>query len=205
MIPAPGVPGVAFGTQADGDGRKSLTARREIALTLGISSDWAYVDQVHGVRVVSVDSMGNHGSADGIFTRRDGLPLAIGTADCVPIALVGDTAVAMLHAGWRGVAGGIVGRAINDQPHGTFHSAVIGPHIGPCCFEVGDEVVESIGGFTATTTAGTTSIDLAAAITAQIDGQLPIEEVSACTMCDDRFASHRQNGTPARQVSVVWL
>lgn len=205
MILAPGVPGVAFGTEADGDGRNHRSARRTISSTLGISADWAYVDQVHGVHIVTVDHQGNHGSADGICTRTAGLPLAIGTADCVPVALVGAGTVAMLHAGWRGVAGRIVDRAIDDQPPGTFHTAVIGPHIGACCYEIGDEVVEAIGGFKSSTAAGTTSVDLKAAIVAQIDHRVGVKDVSACTMCDDRFASHRRNGTPARQVSLAWL
>ena len=205
MILAPGIPGVAFGTKADGDGRNDDSARREISSALAISSDWAYVDQVHGVQILTVDHNGNHGSADGMHTRTEALPLAIGTADCVPVALVGGGMVAMLHAGWRGVAGGIVDRALAAQTPGTFHTAVIGPHIGPCCYEIGDEVVEAVGGFAATTTAGTTSVDLKAAIVAQIDQRVAVEDVSACTMCDDRFASHRRNGTPVRQVSLAWL
>jgi purine-nucleoside/S-methyl-5'-thioadenosine phosphorylase / adenosine deaminase len=205
MILTPGVPGVAFGTAADGDGRNDPSVRALIASELGISHHWAYVDQVHGSAIVDVSDAGNHGPADGMSTSVADLPLAIGTADCVPVALVGDGTVAMLHAGWRGVAAGIVLRALADIAVSTYTTAVIGPRIGSCCYEVNSDVIEAVGGFEATTRRGTTSVDLGAAIVAQIDGRLPVLDVPYCTRCDERFASHRRNGTKVRQVSLAWL
>ncbi len=205
MILAPGVPGVAFGTRHDGDARRDASARTAIAQRLGITDAWAYVDQVHGSDIVPVSTAGNHGEADGLTTATVGLPLAIGTADCVPVALVGDTSVAMLHAGWRGVAAGIVAKAVDPARGQEYAVAVIGPHIGPCCYEVSQDVVDAIGGFAATTSSGTLSVDLGAAVAAQIGDGIRVVDVSACTKCDDRFASHRRDGTKVRQVSIVWL
>ncbi len=203
MISAPGIPGVVFGTRTDGDGRNDPEARHAFSVALGIADAWAYVDQVHGNHIATVDLPGNHGAADGLTTTTPGLPIAIGTADCVPVGLVGERVVGMLHAGWRGVAAGIVDRALVDG-HG-FETAVIGPHIGPCCYEVGPEVPDAIGGYEARTTEGTVSVDLNRAIVSQIDGRVDVVDVSVCTMCDDRFASHRRDATKDRQVAVAWL
>jgi hypothetical protein len=205
MILTPGVPGVAFGTVADGDGRSDSSARVSISSELEISHDWAYVDQVHGATIVEVTESGNHGRADGMSTSVGGLPLAIATADCVPVALVGDETVAMLHAGWRGVASGIVLRALGGTGGSGYSTAVIGPRIGSCCYEVGTDVIEAVGGFEATTTHGTSSVDLGAAIVSQIDGRVAVVDVALCTKCDERFASHRRDGTKIRQVSLAWL
>jgi len=205
MIFAPGIPGVAFGTLDDGDGRSDARARRSIAETLGIPDSWAYVDQVHGAEVLFVEAGGNHGPADGLITGKRLLPLAIGTADCVPVAFVSPTAVAIVHAGWRGVAAGVVGRALASmEKHGPVSDVVIGPHIGSCCYEVGPEVVQAVGGYGRKTTYGTPSIDLGSAIEAQVDDKASVRSVSACTKCDERFASHRRDGTKIRQVSVAW-
>ena len=205
MILAPGVPGVAFGTLADGDGRNDPVARAAIAAELGIASEWASVHQVHGPLIANVTLPGSQGEADGMVTRVDGLPLVIGTADCVPVALVGDESIAMLHAGWRGVALGIVSRALEGPLADTYSHAVLGPRIGPCCYEVDSDVVKAVGGFEATTNHGTTSVDLGEAIISQVADRVSVVDISFCTKCDDRFASHRRDGTKTRQVSLAWL
>ncbi len=206
MIIAPGVPGVAFGTLTDGDGRRDERARRRIADSLGISDRWAVVNQVHGNTVVVADTAGTLGDADGLMTTRSGLPIAVGTADCVPVAIVGKESVAIVHAGWRGIASQIVAVALATVSNlGQAQTVVVGPHIGPCCYEVDDDVVAAIGGFGGQTTWGTTSADLATAIATQVGDAADLVEVAPCTMCDDRFASHRRNATESRQVSVAWL
>jgi YfiH family protein len=206
MITAPGVPGVAFGTLVDGDGRRDEQARQQIAASLGIPDQWAVVDQVHGNTVAVADVAGNLGEADGLVTTRRGLPVAIGTADCVPVAIVGTDSVAMVHAGWRGVAARIVAVAMaRVSDLGPVQTVVVGPHIGPCCYEVGDDVVGAIGGFAGQTAWGTTSADLASAIEAQVGNAVDLVTIEGCTMCDDRFASHRRNATEIRQVSLAWL
>jgi YfiH family protein len=206
MIRSEAIIGVAFGTATDGDGRSSEDARRRVSEELAIDDAWATITQVHGSDVIVARSPGMLGEADAVVALRGGPPVAIATADCVPVALAGASSIALVHAGWRGVASGVVAhavqtmRSLGDPPD----RAVIGPHIGPCCYEVGDDVVEAVGGHDATTTWGTTSVDLGAAITDQLAG-IGIESVAACTMHDDRFASFRRNGTAQRQVTVAWV
>ncbi len=203
MILAPGVPGVAFGTIGDGDGRSDPVSRRSISTALGISEDWATVHQTHSSRIVQAVASGGHGDADGLVSAVRGLPLAVATADCVPVAIVSDSAVALVHAGWRGVADGVVSVAMAAMGTEAMR-AVIGPHIGPCCYEVGDEVISAVGGHAAKTRWGTQSVDLAGAIVDQLAG-IETVTVDACSFEDDRLASYRQNGTPWRQVSIAWL
>jgi YfiH family protein len=205
MIRAPGVPGVAFGNARDGDARSDLTARRAISRALGIPEAWATVDQVHGSAIAVVSTPGNHGEADGLFTTQSQLPLTVATADCVPVAIVADGAAAIVHAGWRGVASGVVAEALNVFATSDTEPrvAVIGPHIGACCYEVGDEVIDSVGGFVSTTTWGSQSVGLGDAIEAQL-GDVRVLKVGGCTMEGAEFASHRENGTTSRQVAVVW-
>ncbi|MCB1246449.1 MAG: polyphenol oxidase family protein [Acidimicrobiia bacterium] len=177
--------------------------RATIAEMLGITDAWAVVDQVHGSDVVTADRPGNLGPADAIITRTSGLPLAIGTADCVPVVFVGSEQVGIAHAGWRGVVAGVVDAtmASMDAPPDT---VVIGPHIGRCCYEVGADVVDQLGGFEGTTSWNTTSVDLAAAIRAQVPASVEVVEIGPCTMCDPSYASFRRDATAERQVAVVW-
>ena len=206
MILAPGVPGVAFGSLADRDGRLDAIARQAIAEELGITSQWATIDQVHGSTVAPVDAPGHYGEADGLATATRGVPLVVATADCVPVSVVGDHTLALVHAGWRGVVAGIVPAAVARIEHwgDTVSSVVVGPHIGACCYEVGEEVLEQIGGHRASTTWGSTSVDLAAAIGAQVP-DVPVVSVGPCTREDPAYASHRRDGSPERQIAVAWL
>ncbi len=206
MIHAPGVPGVVFGSLVDGDGRVDRNTREAIASSIGIADEWATVSQVHGSVVLFVDGPGHYGEADGLVTTTRGLPLVVATADCVPVALVGERSVSMVHAGWRGVSAGIVREAVAAIARGgdTVTSAVIGPHIRPCCYEVGHEVVESIGGYEAETTWGTLSADLESAIRSQLPA-VAVVSTGECTMHDASYASHRRDATPLRQIAIAWI
>jgi YfiH family protein len=206
MITPPGVPGVVFGTRADGDARSDEHARDVLTTRFGISRDWATVRQVHGTVIAIADAPGFYGEADGLITDVVGLPLAIATADCVPVVLIAERARAVVHAGWRGVAGGAVSEALGTMRRSgnDVTSAVIGPHIGPCCYEVGQEVVDAIGGYEARTRNGGVSVDLALATRAQLEGA-EVTDVGVCTFDDGSMASYRQDHTPDRQVTVAWL
>lgn len=199
------ITGAAFGDRADGDARSDVTARRRLSATLGIPEQWATVRQVHG-SVVAVATAPTHlGDADAMITAQSGIPLVVATADCVPVVLGGETSVGVVHAGWRGVAAGVVpaalGRMVDLGDPAT--RAVVGPHIGPCCYEVGPEVVEAVG-HRARTSWGTASVDLGAAVTEQLDG-FGVEQLGGCTHHDARYASYRRDGTSERQVTVAWL
>lgn len=206
MILPRGIPGIAFGEAHDGDARNDPDTRRVVSSLLGIPEAWATVDQVHGSTIAIATAPGHLGEADGLITRTRMLPLAIATADCVPVILVGLDSVAVVHAGWRGIASGVVEQALHlvHNAGDEVQSAVIGPHIGPCCYEVGTDVVAAIGGYADTAKSGSLSVDLGAAV----EGRLPridIEDQSRCTMHDARFHSYRENATRRRQVTVAWI
>ncbi len=206
MIRPPGMEGVAFGTAADGDGRDHPGARRRISARLGIPEAWALVRQVHGAAVLRAAEPGHLGEGDALFTDRPMLPLCVATADCLPVAIEGDCGVGLAHAGWRGTALGVVPalRAAMVSAGIEPRRAAVGPGIGPCCFEVGEEVVEEFPEFVAKTRWGSRSVDLPAVLQSQLEG-LPTWDASVCTQCDPSYHSYRRDATAERQVAVAWL
>lgn len=205
MILPPGFTGVAFGTAKEGDARTDESARTAF-VTKGVPQAWAFATQVHGARVIVADRPGNLGEADAIVTERPGLAVTVATADCVPIAVVGDGFAAVIHAGWRGLAAGVVPATlatIARRGH-VPEQAAVGPAIGPCCYEVGDEVAGQFPDQHNLTTWGTTSVDLAAVVRAQL-GDLVTWASHRCTMTDVELHSFRRNRTKLRQVAVAWL
>jgi hypothetical protein len=168
--------------------------------------------QIHSATVVDVDDTSAAGEAvsgDAAVTSLRGVILAVQTADCAPI-IVADTkgrAVAAIHAGWRGTVSGIalsaVARLIEKfQIEPASLRAVIGPHIGVCCYEVGDDVVQAINDPSVIETRkdwAKPHLNLAAAnrkqlLTAGIpEGEIEIS--SLCTKCrPDLFHSYRRDG-----------
>jgi YfiH family protein len=171
--------------------------------------------QVHGARVRWVtDVPAGTGplrrpddEADGQATPRTRVGTLVLTADCLPVALVRDRAVAMLHAGWRGLAAGILEegvRLLRAQRPGPEILAVIGPGAGACCYEVGPEVHAAFGD----DRAAPANIDLRSIARARLleAGVSEVHDVDVCTICDERFFSHRREGERAgRQGGVAWL
>lgn len=203
MIPAGA--GAAFTTAADGDLRGDPAARSRVSEALGIPDSWATVRQVHGSRVVETDGPGPQGDADAIVTTVPGLPLAVFTADCVGVVFVAAGAVGVAHAGWRGADAGIVERTAGlvETRGGPVVRAVVGPHIGPCCFEVGEEVAARFPDGAARTSWGTPSVDLAAVLEARLGRTL--ERLGGCTMCGEDAFSHRGGRDSKRMAAIGWL
>ncbi|MCP4304610.1 MAG: polyphenol oxidase family protein [bacterium] len=206
MIRPPGFSGAAFGTAASGDFRVDQQRRKDISNDLAIPSDWAFVHQVHGAAVVLATRSGKLGEADAIVTSDPGIPVAIATADCVPVIVEADGAVAVVHAGWRGAAAGIVSAAIAalEQSGHSPRRAAIGPSIGPCCYEVGTEVADLFPGYVGATTWGSVSVDIAGYLHEQLGG-LDVWRSSECTYTSDELHSWRRDHTKQRQVTVAWL
>jgi YfiH family protein len=201
-----GLPGSVFSTAADGDLRSDPEARRMFASSAAIPPEWATVHQVHGSTVVRVEGPGTAGDADALFTTRPGVPVAIFTADCYPVVLSSARAVGIAHAGWRGLAAGVIDAlrsAMGSAGVAPTHAS-IGPGIGPCCFEVGDDVLSVFPGHTAETTWNTPSVDLLAVVRDGLAG-LDVWEAGVCTRCGSGFHSHRRDGTDARMAGVAWL
>ena len=206
MIRPEGFRGAAFGSLAEGDLRFDQDARRRVSGRLAIPSEWAFATQVHGHRVVRVDAPGLQGEADAMYTTVPGIPLAVATAACVPVILEGPEVVAVIHAGWRGAAAGVIPETLRTLSRSGLdvERAAIGPAIGPACYEVGDEVAGHFPGFTAKTRWDTQSIDLPTIIESQLDAIAPWRS-EICTFTDPAFASYRRDRTELRQVAVTWL
>jgi len=96
--------------------------------------------QVHGNHVVDVTDPGSIPATDGARTRSPDVVLTIRTADCVPAVLAHPDGVALVHAGWRGLAAGILEESLSGFPDAAAVRVVLGPAIGVCCYEVGPEV-----------------------------------------------------------------
>lgn len=199
-------PAAVFTEAVDGDQRSDLAARARLSTALGIPSAWATVRQVHGSRVVEADRPGDLGEADGLFTTLTSLPLAVFTADCAGVVVQAEDGVGVAHAGWRGAEAGVVLHLVEAmRAEGlTPRTVLVGPSIGPCCFEVGSEVVARFPGAVARTTWGTPSIDLRKAVVDQLV-DLEVTVVAGCTRHDPGWLSHRKDATPARMATVAWL
>lgn len=126
-------------------------------------------------------------------------------ADCLPIALYGSGGLAMIHGGWRGLAGGIVAAAA-DAVAAT--RAAIGPGIGPCCYEVGEKVLEAFADLGAGVAEGR-MLDLPEAARRLLEraGVERIESAGLCTSCEaDLFFSYRRDdGRTGRQAGIAWV
>lgn len=206
MITPTGHTGVAFGEARDGNPRSDSNARRAMSERLDISDAWTFSNQIHGRLVLSVDVPGNAGDGDALVTSTSALPVAITTADCVPLVLRGVGRVSVVHCGWRGITQGIVEEAtrVFESDGSIIDTAVIGPHIGQCCYEVGPDVIEALGAHESRTTRGTPSVDLAAAITSRLPN-VEVTDVGICTHHDIRFHSFRESNTLLRQITVAWI
>jgi len=191
---------------------------RRFAGALGIDPERLYlVKQVHGRDVRHVRAQDEpvrvlEESADALVTGVRGVAIAVRTADCVPVLLadVQTRKVAAVHAGWRGVVAGVVSDSVCALRDAGAESAVVAaifPHIGPCCFEVGEDVAGLIAGALSDAAADASVIrrapgrnphaDLAQVVIAQLraSGVADIEVVEGCTRCDaTRFFSYRREG-----------
>jgi YfiH family protein len=174
--------------------------------------------QVHGTATLVHDAPRRQGAplaaADGHVAARPDLTPLVLVADCVPLLLAAPGAVAAVHCGWRGVAGGIVGDALARlrEVGGVRVAAALGPGIGPCCYEVGEEVAQAFAerGHGAEVL-GNGRLDLAAAITAELQsGGVAQGDVASCGLCTscnpELFFSHRRDGgRTGRQAGLAWL
>jgi YfiH family protein len=171
----------------------------------------AFGRQVHGTRVLTVERATSDDAvvdADGVATAADGVAALVLTADCLPIALATPAAVAMIHAGWRGLADGVLEAGVQAvralDPVGDLVAA-IGPGAGGCCYEVGDEVAAR---FPDVPRRADRTIDLKAIAARRLRdaGAVEVLDIERCTMCEpDVFFSHRASGgLTGRQGGLVW-
>lgn len=171
--------------------------------------------QVHGRRVVEVDGRPTGvlvpGEADGLSTAEPGTFLAVTVADCVPVFVLDPTsrAVALLHAGWRGTAGGVLeaGLAAMEERYGSRRPELL-VHLGPAicgsCYEVGPEVPRALG----RDANGKVRLDLRAELADRAESRgiaaRNLSRSAACTRCGaDHFFSYRGTGTAKRMAAFL--
>ena len=166
------------------------------------------LEQVHGAAVAEASAPGLHAACDAVVSRRPGLILTVRVADCLPVLLASPTeGAALIHAGWRGLTGGVLeAAAARFRRPGELH-ALLGPALGPCCFEVGPEVADLFPGKTVRALPGARPrVDLArAAALRLIAAGVPPERISPpgpCTRCHQHLLfSHRGGGgAPGRNL-----
>lgn len=167
----------------------------------------AWVRQVAGDGVVRVSEAGFAGEADALVTSEEALCLAVAVADCVPVALVGEGSVGMVHSGWRGTLSGISGKAARHMGERSLRASYIGPCIRRCCYEVSEDLA---GRFAREFGEGVVSgrkLSLPDAIRADLlrAGVEDIYDLGLCTGCrPDLFYSHRKEGPhTGRSLAVV--
>jgi YfiH family protein len=168
--------------------------------------------QVHSDRVLraAAGMRGEH--ADGLWTEEPGLPILAMSADCLPIALArvdsSTPAVAVLHAGWRGLLAGIVAAGAETLGDGKL-AAAIGPGIGPCCYEVGEEVVAPFRERFGDDVVRGRRLDLwtSAERALRAAGVERVDRFDRCTACEpETFFSHRRDaGRTGRQGVIAYV
>ena len=199
--------------------------RRRLAAAAGLPAAPKWLTQVHGRNVADLDAAPSAGAAGGVlgaadacFSRQPRRVCAILTADCLPILLAADSGdlVAAAHAGWRGLAGGVIETLVTAVPAPPAKlMAWLGPAIGPRHFEVGAEVRETLlqndAGAAAAFTPnarGRFMADLGTLARRRLEA-LGIDRIfggGQCTFADgDRYFSHRRDGTTGRQATLIWL
>ena len=173
---------------------------------------WLY--QVHSAQVGVLGDLAEAAERprmDGRATRLPGVAVAALGADCLTVAIAGGGAVAMIHAGWRGLAGGVLGngvRAVRELagPDARLQAA-IGPGAGACCYEVGPEVHAAFAGVPGARRGD--NLDLVAVARARLTaaGVVEVHALGLCTICrPDLFFSHRRDdGVTGRQAGLAWL
>jgi YfiH family protein len=201
-----------------GDDAEAVRANRQRLAGvsgLGDPDGWVWLRQVHGDAVADVDAApADPPAADAAVTDRRGLPLVVLVADCAPIALVGEQAVGVVHAGWQGLERDVVGRAVGalrarDVPGSTVR-AVVGPCIHPSRYEFGaaelDRLAARFGpGVVGTTDWGTPALDLPATVRIALAeaGVVDVVDTGICTSASPDHFSHRRDGITGRQAVVV--
>lgn len=192
-----------------GDSDESARANRALAgSAVGRDGAWSVVKQVHGAGVVRAMPPGNLADADALWTDDPHQTLAVMAADCVPVLVAGDGRLCLAHAGWRGLVEGVVEAAVRAV--GSAPGVFAGPAIGPCCYEVGEEVLRAFrsrfgGGVEAP--GGRLDLWTAAERAALEAGAASFAAARVCTSCHPSlFFSHRRDrGRTGRQALVATL
>jgi polyphenol oxidase len=197
---------------ADDGANVDENRERVAALTGRPREHFLYGKQVHGATVRRATEPPGQArrpaEEDGQATALEGHPALVFVADCTPVLLAAEGAVAAVHCGWRGVSAGIVREgiaALREVGGEGPIAALIGPGVRACCYEVGEEVHAAFEGYDARRGQ---NLDLPAVIRAELAeaGATDVHDIELCTMCwFGLFFSHRRDGgVTGRQAGIVW-
>jgi YfiH family protein len=181
--------------------------RRRLCETVGVDPERLALNrQVHAATVNRAQARERTKDGDGLWTDEPDVPMLAFSADCLPIALArveGSPGLALLHAGRMGVLEGIVEAGVAAL--GGSIAAIVGPGIGPCCYEVGDDILAVYRARFGPGVIQGRNLDLwtAAEDVLREAGVEAVERVDVCTACDDRFFSHRRDGPVTGRQGVV--
>jgi polyphenol oxidase len=198
-------------------GRGPTNDREEILRTvLGDepnSPPVAWTRQIHSAVALPAQE-GVCGEGDALYSAEAGLALCVVTADCVPVLVAGPEGLAAIHAGWRGIVGGVIPAALDKMTGDPAErTAWIGPAIGPCCYEVGPDVAAQVIAAGGPEVAhpgpnGKPHLDLQAAVRHQLEaaGVRQVFVLPVCTRCDkEKLWSYRREGKAAgRNAAFIW-
>jgi YfiH family protein len=201
-----------LGLWTDDEPERVLENRRRLAEAAGADASRASMAwQCHGAHVTRAKPLGfvtpgrTWERCDGLWTDEPSQPMMLLTADCLPVAVVradGDPALALLHVGWRGLLAGIVGRGCGLLGEAPL-AAAVGPGIGPCCYEVGEEVAAPFRRSFGEDVAVGGRLDLWTACERALAaaGCEQVHRFDRCTSCESgTFFSHRRDrGRTGRQ------
>ena len=166
----------------------------------------AWVRQVAGDNVVRVCESGFAGKADALVTAKPDLCLSVAVADCVPVALVGEREVGMVHSGWRGTLAGVSGKTAHSLGEGRVQ-AYIGPSIRRCCYEVSYGLAAEFAAVFGDEVISGRHLSLQDAIRVDLlRAGAEVNDLGLCSGCrPDLFYSHRKQGplTGRNLASVV--
>lgn len=195
-----------------GRGRRSDRAAA-LSEAGGAGLELSWCRQLHSARVLEA-APGESGEGDALITRRAGLALCVAVADCVPVLLAAQDRIAAVHAGWRGIAAGIVPRTLEALDGSGELSAWIGPAIGACCYEVGDDVAARVARVSGPEVVRPRErdrphLDLRRAVELQLagGGVGSVRRIDECTRCRPALLwSYRRDGAGSgRNLAFVWL
>jgi polyphenol oxidase len=197
-----------LGLLTDDDGANVAENRRRACAEVEVDPRRLAMNrQVHGA-IVNRARLGERGTpGDGLWTDEPHLPLLKVTADCLPIALArtnGRPGLALLHAGRLGLLEGIVSAGVAEL--GGRVVAIVGPGIGPCCYEVGAEILDTYRARYGATVVRGPNLDIRAAAEQALRdaGVTSIEHVDLCTSCNSgEFFSHRRDGGVTGRQGVI--
>jgi YfiH family protein len=220
-VSAPPFDGANLGDRTGDDPEHVRENRRRLAAAVapsGAPADprkWMWLHQVHGREAIVVDApLPTAPAVDAVVTVARRLPLVVLTADCAPIALATDDAVAAVHAGWPGLLAGVVEGAVAElrrAGRGPVRAA-LGPCIHPDRYEFGladlDRIAARLGDeVRAVTATGRPALDIPAAVRAALEraGVDDLQDVDVCTADSRDHFSYRRDGTTGRQALVAFL